>query len=250
MGKGYIKIYRDIEEHWIFQNDKYLKAWITIIMTVNHEDKKVLIGQKLFLCKRGQSLKSVQSWAKKFGKGWSIQRVKTLFKLLKNDGMIELEGMQKSTRLTVCNYETYQSGQPATNQQVTNSQLTANHKQYISNTSINTLKNMYIPISEVWNLIGFKKCRKITDKHERAINGIMSDKFTEDEIKNSITLYGKIVNSPKTYYTHKFTFLDFLTQSNGCRRFIQATFEEYLNKFNKNDQEQQTEMDMKEEYGF
>ncbi len=98
-------------------------------MKVNHEPKKVLIHGKLYECDRGQSLLSIESWVEEFGVNkWSRQRVRTFFNLLKDDQMINLEGMQKTTRLTVCNYEQYQDSQPAENQQTTNKQPTANQQ--------------------------------------------------------------------------------------------------------------------------
>jgi hypothetical protein len=47
------------------------------------------------------------TWAKIFGKGWSIQKVRTFFNILKNNNMILIEGLRKTTRLTICNFTTY-----------------------------------------------------------------------------------------------------------------------------------------------
>jgi hypothetical protein len=95
-------------------------------MTVNFEDKKVLIEKVLIDCKRGQSILSIDSWSKLFGKGWSPQKTRTFFSKLKTDSMINIEGLQYSTRLTVCNYETYQSDQRTNNEPITNQQQTDN----------------------------------------------------------------------------------------------------------------------------
>lgn len=113
--EGWIKLYRGIQDHWIFDNPDYLKAWITIILTVNHEDRKVVVRGELLECNRGQSLLSLTNWAKLFGKKWSIQRLRTFFELLKHDSMINSEGLKYTTRLTVCNYDTYQDSQQADN---------------------------------------------------------------------------------------------------------------------------------------
>lgn len=134
MTEGWIKLFRSIKTHWIWDNSEYLKAWITILLTVNHEDKKVLIHGELITCLRGQSLLSLQNWANLFGKKWSIQRVRTFFDLLKSDSMITTEGLQKSTRLTVCNYECYQDLQQTNNKQIT-------FKQQTDNTQVTTNKN-------------------------------------------------------------------------------------------------------------
>jgi hypothetical protein len=175
---GWIKLHRDIIKHWIFNKPEYLKAWITIIINANHEEKKVFLEGELIDCKRGQSLKSLQSWSKLFGAGWSIQKVRTFFKLLKADKMINLEGLRKTTRLTVCNYEKYQNQQHRDNTEITqrqhrdNTQATTNKNDKNVNNEKNE-KNIYMGFSE--NLIStiknFKDMRKkirkpLTEKAE------------------------------------------------------------------------------------
>lgn len=105
---GWIGLYRSIKENWIFENPEYLKAWITILLDVNHSKQKKLIKGKMIICERGQSIKSVGSWAKTFG--WTEKRVRTFFNRLILDGMIEREPVYGvTTRLSVCNYDTYQN---------------------------------------------------------------------------------------------------------------------------------------------
>lgn len=129
MDNGWIKIHRKIIDHWVYKNDAYFKAWICIIATVNHDDKKVFIYDEVLNCDRGQSVLSLASWVKLFGKGWTMQKVRTFFKLLEADDMIVTEGLRKTTRLTVCNYDNYQVVQQAANKQLTSSQQAANNKQ-------------------------------------------------------------------------------------------------------------------------
>lgn len=116
---GWIKLNRKIMDHWICENPLYFKAWIQMIMSVNHQDNTSLINNELIQCKRGQSLLSIQNWCKLFGKEWSIQKVRTFFKLLQNESMIVTSGLQKTTRLTICNYDFYQSDQQTNNEQTT-----------------------------------------------------------------------------------------------------------------------------------
>lgn len=139
---GWIKIYRDIRKHWIFDDDAYFRAWCIILMTVNYEPKKMLIGKQIIECGRGQSLLSLSSWVKEFGvKKWSVQRVRTFFQLLQDDDMISVEGLSKTTRLTVLNYDSYQDIQHTSNTQLTN-------KQHSSNTQLTTTKE-YKEVKEI-----------------------------------------------------------------------------------------------------
>ena len=116
---GWIKIHRKLfTDHWL--NDDPVKgwAWLKIIACVNHEEKKVNIGNDLFVCGRGESLMSLESWGKIFGKGWNKSKVKRFFSLLERDSMIKIKNEKKTTRLTVCNYESYQNDRNASETQV------------------------------------------------------------------------------------------------------------------------------------
>ena len=108
---GWIKLHRSCLDHWLYTEYRPLtrrEAWETILFTVNYEPSKCLIRGQLYDCNRGQSLLSLQSWAEKFV--WSVKQVRTFFSLLEKDEMIKVEGLQYTTRLTVCNYDFYQDG--------------------------------------------------------------------------------------------------------------------------------------------
>lgn len=104
---GWIKLYRDITDHWIWKSQNRFQWWIDILLTVNHADSKVLIRGKLVECKRGQSVMSLETWAKR----WNVTKktVKDFFDLLQKDSMLVYENIQITTRITVCNYGIYQS---------------------------------------------------------------------------------------------------------------------------------------------
>jgi hypothetical protein len=104
---GWIKLNRKVLDHWIFKDAEYFRAWMVLLLEVNHAEKKTLVKKKLMTCKRGESLKSLNTWAKLFG-GWSKSRVNRFFKLLEKANMIELKNETVTTRLTICNYNKYQ----------------------------------------------------------------------------------------------------------------------------------------------
>ncbi len=108
--QGWIKLQRKIRNNWIFDNAEYLRAWILILIEANHKPKKTLIKGKLIQCKEGQSLNSLETWGRIFG-NWSKSKVSRFLKLLESDGMIKLENEKVTTRLSVCNYSTYQESQ-------------------------------------------------------------------------------------------------------------------------------------------
>jgi hypothetical protein len=108
-GTGWIKLYRSIKNHWLFPKGKpltNLEAWLLILLEVNHSPRKIQLGYDIIECKRGESINSLDTWAKMFH--WHKSKVRRFFKLLEKDSMIVLNVCQKTTYLTVCNYDTYQ----------------------------------------------------------------------------------------------------------------------------------------------
>lgn len=103
---GWIKLQRAIKDHWIWKDPVKLKWWIDLLITVNHSPAKVNIGNQLFECGRGQSIQSLSNWAKQWGV--SKDKARNFFVLLEKDGMISHEVIGKTTRITICNYDTYQ----------------------------------------------------------------------------------------------------------------------------------------------
>jgi len=103
--QGWIKIHRGIKDHWIWRSNK-LRWWLDILLSVNHTDQKVLIRGELLECKRGQSVRSLETWAREWGV--SKQTVKEFLALLQKDRMITRENLKITTRITVCNYDMYQ----------------------------------------------------------------------------------------------------------------------------------------------
>lgn len=106
---GWIKLHRSIKDHWLYSEKRKfsrLEAWIDLLINCNHENSKSLIGNSIIECNRGQSILSLDSWSKRWG--WNKSAVRRFFDLLEGDKMIEMENVQKTTRITVCNYDSYQ----------------------------------------------------------------------------------------------------------------------------------------------
>lgn len=179
---GWIKIYRSIKGHWVFQNAEYFKAWIDILISVNISDKKTMIKGELIECKRGQSVMSIRSWAEEFGFGWSVQRVRTFFSLLEKEGMLVVDGLKYTTRISVCNYDSYQS-----------IQLTDNKLPIISELTDNTLLTTTKEVKEVkkrimaWLNEKSNKGFEDTEKNHRLITARLNEGRTEQQIKDVIT---------------------------------------------------------------
>jgi hypothetical protein len=103
---GWIKVHRQLQEHWVWSKPEYLKWWLDILMSANIEPKKVLIKGQLLGVYRGEVIYSYETWANR----WKINKSKVLrfLKMLEKDSMIVLKSETVTTRLTICKYDTYQ----------------------------------------------------------------------------------------------------------------------------------------------
>lgn len=220
-------------DHWIWQDDAYYRAWSTILMTVNHKDEKVLIHKELIECKRGQSLLSLPGWTKMFGRRWTVQKTRTFLNLLKQDRMIELEGLRKTTRLTVCNYEYYQGSQQTNNRQITDIQQTDN-RQITSNNKLKNEKNdknekkeyISLPIEKKYNdfIVLFNSITNREYRGDRSSRNHFAarikDGYTIDDIRIAITAASRDEYHRETNY--KYLTPEYILRSNKIEQWLQV----------------------------
>lgn len=88
--------------------------------------------------KRGQSLRSLDSWASRWG--WNKTAVRRFLNLLQNESMIVSENVTKTTRITVCKYDTYQGGRNA-EETVTKRRRNSNETVTTPNNNDNNVNN-------------------------------------------------------------------------------------------------------------
>ena len=103
---GWIKIYRDLNDHWLSQDMEKLGRWVSLLLLATHDDYKAMIGDSLVTLKRGQVATSFSSLAKRWN--CSKSTASKFIELLESDKMVERKCERKTTILTICNYESYQ----------------------------------------------------------------------------------------------------------------------------------------------
>ena len=106
--KGYIPLWRDIQDHWLWKSDeKFSKAqaWIDILLSVNHESRKILINGNLRTIKAGQWWTSQRKLSERWH--WDKDTVKSFLMLLQSDGMIYHDPTGDGTLITLINYDNF-----------------------------------------------------------------------------------------------------------------------------------------------
>lgn len=104
--KGWFKVYRSLDEHWISQDMEKLGRWTWLLMKASHEDTKVVEGNKVIELKRGQLIASLSLLEAK----WGVTRktVMRFLDVLEREEMLHRQVHQGITIITICNYEGYQ----------------------------------------------------------------------------------------------------------------------------------------------
>lgn len=104
---GWIKLYRSIRKHWLWEDAEKLKWWLDILLQANHQERKVLLGNGIIIVERGSFHTSIM----KLSDRWKVDRktVKKFLELLEKDNMISIKTSKKGTTLKVNNYGGYQA---------------------------------------------------------------------------------------------------------------------------------------------
>lgn len=110
--QGWIKIYRKIQDCWVWQLDKDNKfdrrsAWVDLLLLANHRDKKISIDGNPVIISRGQFHTSIYKLADRWG--WDKRTVSRFLNRLENDEMLTQVRSSKGTTISIVNYGIYQS---------------------------------------------------------------------------------------------------------------------------------------------
>jgi len=133
MYRGYVKLWRCIDENPIATRPAYLSVFLFIVRNANHQDNQIIWNNRKTMIKRGSFITS----AEKIAQGTGVPRatVKRLLEYLENEAMIELHTTKRFSLVSVIKYKDYQSSEPNNEPQVS-------HKRATSEPQVATNKNV------------------------------------------------------------------------------------------------------------
>jgi len=145
MHRGYIKLWRKLQDNPLWKEPRKFskaEAWIDIIMEVQHDPnpQQVIIGNTVLICNRSESLKSLDTWAKRWN--WDKSATRRFFNLLKKSGNIDTANDTVTTRISVINYDTYCPLRNADETQ-TKRKRNASETQVTPDNNVNNVNNTY-----------------------------------------------------------------------------------------------------------
>lgn len=118
MNRGYVKIYRCIEDNILWRTDEpFCKraAWEDLILLANHDDNSFMLGNQKMVVKRGQHWTANCKLQKRWR--WSENKVRSFLKFLQDENMIYLETNNRGSMITLVNYGKYQDFKADTKEQ-------------------------------------------------------------------------------------------------------------------------------------
>jgi len=81
------------------------EAFVQIMVHTRYADRTEKVGSEERVCHRGEAFHSLERWSNFFN--WNKSRTRRFFMKLAGQGLIELENLQRSTRLRVVHYDFY-----------------------------------------------------------------------------------------------------------------------------------------------
>lgn len=108
MVEGWNKIYRSIQEHWLWTCEPFSRgqAWIDLLLMANHKEAKIMVNGNLEVVERGQRITSIRKLSDRWK--WSTKKVTHFLDQLVKDKMIEYISDSSKTVVTIVNYDKYQ----------------------------------------------------------------------------------------------------------------------------------------------
>lgn len=107
--KGWISIYRQMQEHWIWKSKEPFdkrSAWIDLLLMVNYQKEKIEFDNTIIEVDKGQRITSLEKLANRWG--WSRHKVSDFLNRLEQEHMLVQVRDKKKTLISIANYDKYQ----------------------------------------------------------------------------------------------------------------------------------------------
>lgn len=135
---GWIKLQRDIMDHWIAQDNEYLAVWIRMLAEANFEPQTKMFNGQVLTVERGQFIFGLESYSEKTKV--SVMRLRRLVDLLEKHQMINRVKRAKYSLISIVNYDKYQAEnrQTTTKQQAENNTIRTKELKELKNNTVDS----------------------------------------------------------------------------------------------------------------
>jgi hypothetical protein len=183
--KGWMPIYRKIQDHWLWQEKPFDKAraWIDLLLMASHNDNEFLFGNQIVKNEVGSFITSELKLADRWG--WSKTKVRAFLKLLQDEQMIVKKSDNKKTTINIVNYSSYADFETAKELQKDNKKTSKKQqKNTINNDNNENNYNNYIYIKDIYNeiCVSFPRLTVLSEKRKREIKARLKT-YSIEQIK-------------------------------------------------------------------
>lgn len=217
MDRGWIKLWRKFQENPLWREHRTFskaEAWIDILMEVQSakEDREIIIGNKVFIQHRGESLRSLDSWARRWK--WTKSKTRRVLMLFQRSNQIRIANETQTIRLTVCNFDLYNDMRNANETQMKRKRNASETHSTPNNNDNNerSIKEKSIekksPQAAKSAYGEFKNVLMTTDEYEKLLDAY-GDVKTESYIER-LDLYVGGNKAGKNYTSHYLTILSWM----------------------------------------
>lgn len=135
--KGWIRLDRAIQDHFLWREPEALKLWLHLLMAASLTDKATVFNGQMLNIRRGDLVFGLNAASAKLGV--SISKLRKYLNWFEKDQMISRQKTNKFSIISITNYSQYQDidkqttrkAQASDKQTTTTIQVTSNNKQSI-----------------------------------------------------------------------------------------------------------------------
>lgn len=109
MNRGYIKLWRKLQDSFLYKDSQALHLFIHLLLECNHSKREFLFNGQKQICDRGQRIIGIDSLSAETG--INRNKVYRLLKMFENETLIETQKTNRFTLISVKNYELYQGNE-------------------------------------------------------------------------------------------------------------------------------------------
>lgn len=215
MERGYIKLHRRIQGHWLWEKPySPVQAWLEVVMRANWQDTQIIHGGEVVTLHRGEFLASTRSLAKDFG--WSKDKVTRWLKKARQHPTPMLHQTRDGKRdsngaiYLVVKYDTYNPLQDGDRDSKRDSDEDSNEDSGKDKQKISKKQNnkTYPQFDAFWDAYPRRVGKKAAEKaYAKAITGLNGTEDPHGKILRAVQTYAAEVTDPK-FIAHPTTWLN------------------------------------------
>ena len=204
MSNGWISLHRQIWDNEIWDDKPFARgqAWIDLLLLVNHEPRKIVIGKSLVFVGRGSTVTSIRKLAERWG--WSRTKVADFLNSLQSADMLKFKSDTKKTVLTIANYSFFQDCE----KEKSHKNATEKPQKSTNNNDNNANKPIYAQngFEEFWKaypkkrskqeaLKSWNKLKPTQELYQQIISAVNGAKTSQEWLKDN----GQYIPYPATW---------------------------------------------------